>query len=73
MRARGYEAAIGATPKRLIGLFDALGFTVELLGAPRTYWGEERFPILCDGRPAVARLEQQWSARNDQTEERGLQ
>jgi GNAT superfamily N-acetyltransferase len=60
MRARGYSAAIGATPKRLVGLLEALGFTVELLGAPRRYWGEERYPILCGGHPAVAGLEREW-------------
>jgi N-acyl-L-homoserine lactone synthetase len=62
MRARGYVACIAATPKRLIGLFEALGFTVTVLGAPRSYWGEERYPILCAVRPTIERLELRWRA-----------
>lgn len=45
-RARGYTTVIGATPKRLVALFDTLGFTVTVLGAARQYWGEERHPVL---------------------------
>lgn len=45
-RARGYTTVIGATPKRLVAMFDALGFPVTVLGAARQYWGEERHPIL---------------------------
>ena len=62
MRARGYATAIGATPRRLIALFEALGITVTVLGEPRNYWGEERYPILCDSRPAIPRLERAWLA-----------
>jgi N-acyl-L-homoserine lactone synthetase len=62
MRARGYTTAIGATPRRLIALFEALGITVTVLGEPRSYWGEERYPILCDSRPAIERLEREWLA-----------
>lgn len=56
LRSRGFTGAIGATPKRLVGLLDALGFAVTVLGPPRIYWGEERYPILCEGRPTVPRL-----------------
>ena len=56
LRARGFTRAIAATPKRLVALFEALGFAVTVLGQPRTYWGEERYPILCEGRAAIARL-----------------
>jgi N-acyl-L-homoserine lactone synthetase len=57
LRARGFTRAIAATPKRLVALFDALGFAVTVLGQPRMYWGEERYPILCEGRAAIARLQ----------------
>lgn len=57
MRARGYAAAVGATPKRLLALFDALGFAVTVIGPPRIYWGEERVPFLCEGRPTIRGLE----------------
>jgi N-acyl-L-homoserine lactone synthetase len=62
LRARGYAACMAATPKRLIGLFEALGFTVTVLGPPRSYWGEERYPILCDVRPTIERLAPRWRA-----------
>jgi hypothetical protein len=60
MRTRGYSTAIGATTRRLIALLEALGFPVEVLGPPRTYWGEERYPIFCGGRPAVSELKGEW-------------
>jgi N-acyl-L-homoserine lactone synthetase len=62
MRARGFTIVIGATTQRLIALFEALGFHVLRLGEPRTYWGEERQPFLCDGRRAVAGVEQRRTA-----------
>jgi GNAT superfamily N-acetyltransferase len=58
LRARGFSRAIAATPKRLVSLFDALGFAVTILGGPRVYWGEERYPILCDGRASIPGLQQ---------------
>jgi N-acyl-L-homoserine lactone synthetase len=62
MRARGFTTAIAATPARLIALFEALGFAVTVLGPPRTWWGEERYPIVCDGRPAIPGIGQRWLA-----------
>lgn len=62
MRERGFTTVIGATPQRLIALFQALGISVTVLGESRRYWGEERFPILCDSRPAIARLSKEWLA-----------
>lgn len=57
LRARGFTRAIAATPKRLVSLFDALGFAVTVLGDPQVYWGEERYPILCEGRSAIPGLQ----------------
>lgn len=62
MRARGFTAAIASTPQRLIKLFEALGFTVTVLGPPRPYWGVERYPIICDGRPAIPGIQRHWLA-----------
>jgi N-acyl-L-homoserine lactone synthetase len=62
MRARGHVACIAATPKRLIGLFGALGFTVTVLAPPRGYWGEKRYLIMCDARPTIERLGPRWRA-----------
>jgi N-acyl-L-homoserine lactone synthetase len=59
LRARGFSRAIAATPRRLVNLFDVLGFAVTVLGAPRLYWGEERCPILCDGPAAISALRRQ--------------
>jgi N-acyl-L-homoserine lactone synthetase len=67
IRARGYTTVLGATSKRLISLFEALGFSVTVLGPSRHYWGEERYPILCDSGAAIRRLEQEWLARATDT------
>ena len=63
MRARGFSRVIGATPRRLVALFDAIGFSVTVLGEPRRYWGEERVPILGEARPTIRRMEAEWLAR----------
>jgi N-acyl-L-homoserine lactone synthetase len=60
MRERGYTSVIGATPERLIMLFEALGFSVTVLGEPQSYWGEVRYPILCESQPAIRRLKRDW-------------
>jgi N-acyl-L-homoserine lactone synthetase len=56
MRSRGFSAALGATPRRLLALFEALGFAITVLGPPRRYWGEERVPFLCEGRTTAPGL-----------------
>jgi N-acyl-L-homoserine lactone synthetase len=45
MRARGLTKVVAATPARLVRLFETLGFAVTVLGRPRVFWGEERYPI----------------------------
>jgi N-acyl-L-homoserine lactone synthetase len=60
MRARGYTAALAATPDRLVQLFRDLGFSVTVLGDPREYWNELRYPILCDGEAATPGLARNW-------------
>lgn len=61
LRARGYSRVIAATSGRLVALFEALGFAITVLGPPREYWREARFPILCDGGATALGLERQWS------------
>jgi N-acyl-L-homoserine lactone synthetase len=63
VRERGYESVIGATPKRLITLFESLGFVVTVLGEARPYWGEERYPIWCDVRASIETLQREWLGR----------
>ena len=58
LRARGFSRAIAATPKRLVSLFDAIGFAATIVGEARVYWGEERYPILCEGRASIPGLRQ---------------
>ena len=60
MRARGFTTALASTPARLVELFAQLGFAVTVLGPPAVHWGEERHPILCEGRAAVPGLARNW-------------
>jgi len=60
MRERGFAAALGATPDRLVQLFRDLGFAVTVLGAPRRHWNELRYPILCDRRAAALGVARHW-------------
>lgn len=62
MRARGFSAAIGATPARLVELFSSLGFAVTTVGPPMVYWGEERRLIVCDGYETIPGLEAIWES-----------
>jgi len=62
-RSRGFANVLGATPRRLIALFEALGFVVTVLGEGRHYWGEERYPILCEAKASIRRLGEAWLAR----------
>lgn len=70
MRARGFTTAVGVTPERLVSLFRALGFAVILLGPPQTHWGEERYPILCEGRTAIPGLDRLWGPAGGSTRSR---
>lgn len=62
MRARGFSTALGATPRRLVHLLDALGFQVSMLGPARMYWGEMRYPFLCEGGSAAPEIARRWRA-----------
>lgn len=44
MSSRGYHWAAVAGTRRTLDLFATLGFEVTVLGDPRRYWGEERYP-----------------------------
>jgi N-acyl-L-homoserine lactone synthetase len=45
MRAGGFEWVSAAATAEIVELFRRLGFEVDVLGEPRNYWGEERYPI----------------------------
>ncbi len=45
MREHGFHWAAGTATADMLGLFGHLGFEVEVLGDPQTYWGELRYPI----------------------------
>lgn len=45
MRQGGFQWAAGTATEEILGLFHHLGFEVAVLGEPRSYWGEERYPI----------------------------
>ncbi len=50
MRARDCTEACGILTKAVVRMYRGMGFDVVILGAPRLFWGEERYPILI--RPA---------------------
>jgi hypothetical protein len=54
------DSCVGAATPAMIQLYRRMRFPVHILGLSRSYWGEERFPILID-TPGVCRvLAQQW-------------
>jgi N-acyl-L-homoserine lactone synthetase len=44
MRSRGFSMLCGDLSKGMIRLYRRLGFDIHLLGSPRLYWGERRYP-----------------------------
>ncbi len=59
MRKRGFHIWAGTDSPGAIRLYRRLGFATTVLGPPRTYWGEERFPVRFDptsGIPNRGRL-----------------
>ena len=52
-RARGYTRIAAVAPQKVIGFYERLGFEVTVVGEPRWYWGDERYPILLAGTESV--------------------
>jgi hypothetical protein len=48
IRKRGYHIWAGTQSAGATRLYHRLGFEVTVLGPPRVYWGEERFPVRFD-------------------------
>ncbi len=48
-REQGLGRFASAAPDRVIRLYRRAGIRVEVLGEPRSFWGEERRPILLTG------------------------
>ncbi len=49
------DSCIGVTSPAMLRLYRRMGFPVHILGPSRSYWAEERFPILFD-TPGVCRV-----------------
>lgn len=49
VRARGLHRVCGAANPRWLERYRQLGLPVRVLGPPRQYWGEERYPLFLDG------------------------
>jgi N-acyl-L-homoserine lactone synthetase len=47
-RTRGYCVVSGLNTAEVIRLYRRFGFTVQVIGDAKTYFGEERFPVLLD-------------------------
>jgi hypothetical protein len=56
IRARGFHIWTGIDSPGMFRLYRKLGFEATILGPSRTYWGEDRFPILCDPVAAAPAL-----------------
>jgi GNAT superfamily N-acetyltransferase len=65
MRSLGYTTAVGATSKQIISLLEGIGFAITVLGPARMYLGAERYPILCEARTSVTRLERHVRANSE--------
>src|SRR5947199_82761 len=48
MRGLGFSLLCGAASPMMVQRLRALGLPFEVLGAPRTYWGEQRVPVRLD-------------------------
>ena len=49
VRGQGFHRVCGAATPAWLARYRQLGLPVRVLGPPRTYWGEERYPLLLDG------------------------
>jgi|SRR5581483_1456048 len=47
-RRRGRTGIAGIVSAPVLGRYESLGLRFDVLGPARTYWGEERFPVLLD-------------------------
>lgn len=62
VRERGFSVIAGAASAKTLAAHRAIGFSVDVLGPPRRYCGEERFPIRFDMPRSVAMLQRNWEA-----------
>lgn len=44
-RAQGYRTIAAVAPRGILELYRNLGLHVTVLGPPRDYWGDERYPL----------------------------
>jgi N-acyl-L-homoserine lactone synthetase len=50
---RGFAHIAAAAPRSAIALYRRVGLDVQILGAPRLHWGEERLPLLLSAGPGA--------------------
>ena len=50
IRRRGLVVSAGITSRAMLRIYQSLGLNVVQLAPPRRYWGEQRVPILFNGR-----------------------
>jgi N-acyl-L-homoserine lactone synthetase len=62
-RARGYQYFCGNVSSGMLRLYKRVGMFVTLLGPPRPYWGEERYPLLFDPQQSAATLIAHWNSQ----------
>jgi hypothetical protein len=49
VRGQGLHRICGAASLAWLDRYRQLGLPVSVLGPPRQYWGEERYPLFLDG------------------------
>jgi N-acyl-L-homoserine lactone synthetase len=50
---RGFDRVLAAAPRAAVSLYRRLGLRVDVVGAPRLAWGEERSPVVIRGTGAA--------------------
>lgn len=59
LRANGFDQVTGTFSAKILGLYQELGIQMRILGAPRIYWGEERYPCMVDVLASLPELVKQ--------------
>ena len=65
IRMRGYVYLTSDMNAAMLRLYGSLGLRLIRQGPPRPYWGERRFPGLCDIPGSAATLARKWLGDSD--------
>ncbi|MGH2535430.1 MAG: N-acyl amino acid synthase FeeM domain-containing protein, partial [Thermomicrobiales bacterium] len=63
VRSRGFHHWVGVSTAAMIRLYRLAGLRMIVLGPPRHFWGEERYPILFDPVATAPLLAKRWLSR----------